>query len=179
MTPQINKKSYSLSTKLRHWLIAGHMSGLIVSGWWIVDLSFYSSWYYLAPTLHKSFGVMVFLMGLILLLNKFRKRPPPLESHTKLEKLATKFAHSLLFASLLTIPITGYIFTTFTGQSVLIFNIFAIPAVVVISQKVRDLAIEFHIYASLSITAVVAAHVGGALKHHFLDKDRTLRRMLW
>ena len=177
MTPQINKKSYSLSTKLLHWLIAGHMIGLIVSGWWIVELSFYSSWYYLAPSLHKSFGVIVFFMGLILLLNKFRKRPPPLESYTKLEKLASKFAHLLLFASLLTIPITGYIFTTFTGQSVLIFNIFAIPAVVVISQKVRDLAIEFHIYASLSITAVVAAHVGGALKHHFLDRDRTLRKI--
>ena len=153
------------------------MIGLSVSGWWIIDLSFYSSWYYPAPNLHKSFGTVVFVMGLLLLLNRFQKRPSPLEGHTKLEKLATKFAHLLLFASLLTIPITGYIFTTFTGQSVLIFNIFAIPAVVVISQKVRDLAIEFHIYASLSITAVVAAHVGGALKHHFLDRDRTLRKI--
>ena len=116
-------------------------------------------------------------MGLLLLLNRFQKRPSLLEGHTKLEKLATKFAHLLLFASLLTIPITGYISTTFTGQSVLIFNIFAIPAVVVISQKVRDLALELHIYASLSITAVVAAHVGGALKHHFLDRDRTLRKI--
>ena len=43
MTSKIKKKSFSLSTKLLHWLIAGHMSGLIVSGWWIVDLSFYSS----------------------------------------------------------------------------------------------------------------------------------------
>ena len=179
MTAQINKKSYSLSTKLLHWLIAGHMIGLIVSGWWIVDLSFYSSWYYLAPTLHKSFGAVVFLMGLLLLLNKFRKRPPPLESHTKLEKLASKFAHLLLFASLLTIPITGYIFTTFTGQNVSIFNIFDIPAVLVTSEKIRDLAIEFHIYASYGIAVVVVAHAGGALKHHFLDRDRTLRRMLW
>ena len=179
MTSEIKKKSFSFSTKLLHWLIAGHMIGLIVSGWWIVELSFYSSWYYLAPTLHKSFGVMVFLMGLILLLNKFRKRPPPLESHTKLEKLASKFAHLLLFASLITIPVSGYIFTTFTGQNVSIFNTFDIPAVLVTSEKIRDLAIEFHIYASLSITAVVAAHVGGALKHHLLDKDRTLRRMLW
>ena len=179
MTSEIKKKSFSFSTKLLHWLIAGHMIGLIVSGWWIVELSFYSSWYYLAPTLHKSFGVMVFLMGLILLLNKFRKRPPPLESHTKLEKLASKFAHLLLFASLITIPVSGYIFTTFTGQNVSIFNAFDIPAILVTSEKIRDLAIEFHIYASYGIAVVVFVHAGGALKHHLLDKDRTLRRMLW
>ena len=57
-----------------------------------------------------------------LLLNKFRKRPPTLEGHIKLEKLASKFAHLLVFASLLTIPITGHIFTTFIGQNVSIFN---------------------------------------------------------
>ena len=179
MTSKIKKESYSLSTKLLHWLIAGHMSGLIVSGWWIVDLSFYSSWYYSAPALHKSFGAVVFLMGLLLLINKFRKRPPPLESHTKLEKLASKLTHFLLFASVLTIPISGYIFTIFTGQNVAIFNILNIPAVFVISEKIRDLAIEFHIYASYGIAVVVFVHAGGALKHHLLDKDRTLRRMLW
>ena len=179
MTSKIKKKSYSLSTKLLHWLIAGHMIGLIVSGWWIVDLSFYSSWYYYAPSLHKSFGAVVFLIGLLLLLNKFRKRPPTLAGHTNLEKLASKFAHFLLFASVLTIPISGYIFTTFTGQNVSIFNTFNIPAVFVTSEKIRDLAIEFHIYASYGIAGVVFVHAGGALKHHFLDKDRTLRRMLW
>ena len=166
MTSEFKKKSFSLSTKLLHWLIAGHMSGLIVSGWWIVDLSFYSSWYYSAPALHKSFGAVVFLMGLLLLVSKFRKRPPPLESHTKLEKLASKFAHLLLF-------------TTSTGQNVSIFNTFDIPAVLVTSEKIRDLAIEFHIYASYGIAVVVFVHAGGALKHHLLDKDRTLRRMLW
>ena len=90
MTAQINKKSYSLSTKLLHWLIAGHMIGLIVSGWWIVDLSFYSSWYYLAPTLHKSFGVMVFLMGLLLLLHKFRKASASIRKSHKVRKTSLK-----------------------------------------------------------------------------------------
>ena len=179
MTSEIKKKSFSLSTKLLHWLIAGHMSGLIVSGWWIVDLSFYSSWYYSAPALHKSFGAVVFLIGLLLLLNKFRKRPPTLAGHTNLEKLASKFAHLLLFASLITIPVSGYIFTTFTGQNVSIFNTFDIPVVIVTSERIRDLAIEFHIYASYGIAVVVFVHAGGALKHHLLDKDRTLRRMLW
>ena len=164
---------------MRHWLIAGHMIGLSVSGWCMIDLSFYSSWYYPAPNLHKSFGTVVFVMGLLLLLNRFQKRPSPLEGHTKLEKLATKFAHLLLFASLITIPVSGYIFTTFTGQNVSIFNTFDIPAVLVTSERIRDLAIEFHVYASYGIAVVVFVHAGGALKHHFLDKDRTLRRMLW
>jgi cytochrome b561 len=80
---------------------------------------------------------------------------------------------------LITIPVSGYIFTTFTGQNVSIFNTFDIPAVLVTSEKIRDLAIQFHIYASYGIAVVVFVHAGGALKHHLLDKDRTLRRMLW
>lgn len=171
--------SFSRSTRVLHWLIAVHMIGLIALGWWMIDLSFYSSWYYFAPFLHKSFGILVFVLGLLLLLTKFRKRPAPLTSHTALEKLASKIAHILLFASLFTIPISGYIFTTSKGEGVSMFDLFTIPAVLSVTEQTRDLAIDFHIYASYGLLAVIAAHMGGALKHHFWDRDRTLRQMTW
>jgi len=115
----------------------------------------------------------------LLLLTKGRKRPAALNSHSRLEKAASKIAHSLLFLSILTIPITGYVFTTFSGQGVSVFDLFEIPAIWSVSETVRDLAIDFHIYASYGVIAVILAHAGGALKHHFFDKDRTLRRMTW
>ena len=88
-------------------------------------------------------------------------------------------AHIILFASLITIPVSGYIFTTVSGNGVSFFDMFEIPAVLVVSESTRDWAIDFHIYASYGLLAVIAAHAGGALKHHFLDRDRTLRRMAW
>ncbi len=171
--------TFSRSTRVLHWLIALHMIGLIALGWWMIDLSFYSSWYYLAPFLHKSFGVVVFVLGLLLLLTKFQRRPEQLKSHAPLEKLASKVAHILLFASLITIPISGYIFTTSKGEGVSVFDLFTIPAILNISEPTRDLAIDFHIYASYGLLAVIGAHMGGALKHHLWDRDRTLRRMTW
>lgn len=173
------KDSFSLTTKLLHWLIALHMMGLIALGWWMIDLSFYSSWYYFAPFLHKSFGLIVFVLGVILLVTKSRKRPAPMNNHSRLESFASKIAHWLLFASVITIPVSGYIFTTFTGDPVSFFNLFELPALLSVSETLRDWAIDFHIYASYGLLAVILAHAGGALKHHFLDRDRTLRRMTW
>lgn len=179
MTAEIAKQAFSRSTRVLHWLVALHMIGLIGLGWWMIGLTFYSSWYYLAPYLHKSFGVVVFLLGVLLLLAKLRKRPAALESHSGIEKLASKIAHLVLFASLITIPVSGYVFTTFTGEGISFFSLFDIPAVLVVSQTVRDWAIDFHIYASYGLLAVIVAHIGGALKHHFWDRDSTLRRMTW
>lgn len=179
MTAELPRNSFLRSTKILHWLIALLMIGLIILGWWMVDLSFYSGWYYFAPFLHKSLGVTVFVLGLLLLLTKFRKQPVPMTGHTMLEKVASKVAHVLLFVSLFTIPISGYIFTTFMGEAVSVFNLFDIPAVLAVSENVRDWAIDFHIYASYGLLVVIGAHAGGALKHHFWDRDRTLRRMTW
>ncbi len=173
------KDAFSRTTKILHWLIAIHMIGLIALGWWMIDLSFYSSWYYLAPFLHKAFGVGVFALGVVLLATRSRKRPAAMENHSRLESLASKIAHWLLFLSVITIPISGYIFTTFTGEAVSFFNLFDIPALLSVSETVRDWAIDFHIYASYGLLAIIAAHAGGALKHHFIDQDRTLRRMTW
>ena len=179
MKPPLHNDKFSRSTRLLHWLIAVHMIGLIASGWWMIDLSFYSSWYYRAPFLHKAFGVLVFVLGLALLANHFRKRPRPLASHSWFERLASKVAHAMLFASLITIPVSGYVFSTYTGEAVSMFGLFEIPAFISVSESVRDLAIDFHIYASYGLIAVIGAHAAGALKHHFWDKDRTLRRMIW
>lgn len=179
MNGETAKDAFTRTTKTLHWLIALHMIGLIALGWWMIDLSFYSSWYYLAPFLHKAFGVAVFILGLILLITRFRKRPAPIITHTGLEHFASKTAHWLLFASIIAIPVSGYIFTTYTGEPVSFFNLFDIPAILSVSETVRDLAIDFHIYASYGLLAVIGAHVGGALKHHFVDRDRTLRRMTW
>ena len=179
MNGEYAKDRFPHTTKILHWLIALHMIGLIALGWWMIDLSFYSSWYYLAPFLHKAFGIAVFILGLVLLIARFRKRPAPMKTHSGLEHVASKIAHWLLFASVITIPISGYIFTTYTGEPVSFFDFFDIPAVLSVSETVRDWAIDFHIYASYGLLAVIGAHAGGALKHHFIDRDRTLRRMTW
>lgn len=169
---------YPLFTRILHWLIAVHMIGLIALGWWMIDLTYYSAWYNLAPFLHKAFGIIVFVLGLALLIYRnIRSAPEALSNHTRMEIVASKIAHWILFAAVITIPVSGYIFTTATGEGISIFGLFSVPSLFPVSDGVRDLAIDFHIYASYGLLVVIAAHMAGALKHHFVDRDRTLRRM--
>lgn len=175
--PSPGAERYSRITRTLHALIAVHMVGLIALGWWMIDLSFYSSWYYQAPALHKAFGTVVFVLGLLLLSLSAYRRPMPIPTHGLLVRIASKAAHLILITSVVTIPVSGYLFTTYSGEPVSIFGLFDIPALFSVSERVRDIAISFHIYASYGLIAVIAAHVGGALKHHFWDRDQTLRRM--
>ncbi len=170
--------SFSATTRILHWLIALHMLVLIPLGWWMVDLTYYSQWYNLAPWLHKMFGVLVFVLGLALLVVKYASpAPPPLESHTALELTASKIAHWVLLIAVITIPVSGYIFTTAKGDGIDLFGLAVLPALLPVSDFWRDAAIDYHIYASYGLLAVIAAHIAGALKHHFIDRDHTLRRM--
>ncbi|MEL6745169.1 MAG: cytochrome b [Pseudomonadota bacterium] len=170
---------YSALTRALHWLIAVHMIGLIALGWWMIDLSFYSSWYYTAPYLHKAFGVLVLLLGVIMLVwGWIKPRPPALSSHTVWEKTASRIAHAVLIISVLGIPISGYLFTTANGEGVSFFSLFTIPALTQVSDTVRDWMISFHYYASYGLIGVIVLHAGGALKHHFVDRDHTLIRMI-
>ncbi len=170
---------FGLITKFLHWLIAIHMIGLIIVGWWMIDLGYYSTWYYWAPLLHKAFGIIVFLLGVALLIwRSITPHPKALEGHASHEKIASKIAHWILLASVITIPISGYIFTTSKGDGVDIFLVMTLPALFTVSDTVRDIAIDFHIYASYGLLAVIAAHAGGALKHHYVDRDETLKRMI-
>lgn len=177
--PQRIPTRYNAVTRVLHWLIAAHMIGLIALGWWMIELSFYSSWYYTAPYLHKAFGVLVFQLGLVMLVWGWVKpRPPALAAHKPWEKTASRIAHLVLFASVIGIPVSGYVFTTANGEGISFFSLFMIPAIAPVSDVVRDWAISFHYYASYGLVAMIALHAGGALKHHFIDRDRTLIRMV-
>ena len=179
MTFRNTSSRFGLVTKALHWLIALHMIGLIALGWWMIDLSYYSTWYYWAPMLHKAFGVIVFILGVALLIwRSINTRPGAVPGHTTFEKIASKIAHWILILSVITIPVSGYLFTTSKGEGVSLFELATLPAVFSVSDTIRDLAIDFHIYASYGLLAVIAAHAGGALKHHFWDRDSTLKRMI-
>ncbi|MEX3011147.1 cytochrome b [Hoeflea sp. TYP-13] len=167
-------------SKALHWLIAALMLGLIWLGWWMIQLSYYSTWYHTAPALHKALGLCVFGLGLVLIVwRRFSARPAADASHRPWEKVASRVVHFALIACVIVIPVTGYIFTTSNGEAVPFFGLFELPALFAVPETLRDIAIQLHIYASYGLLAVVLLHAGGAIKHHLIDGDRTLRRMTW
>lgn len=170
---------YGLVSKLLHWLIAILIIVLLGIGWWMVDLTYYDKWYTDALLWHKSLGVCVGLLVFLKLgWRSTTANPHAQSSLTSFETMASQLVHYFLLLAMLIIPVSGYFVSTSEGASIEVFNWFSFPAFIEINENTRDIAINIHYYIAYATLAVVMLHASAALKHHFIDKDNTLKRML-
>ena len=171
---------FGLFSKLLHWLIAVLILGLIWLGWYMVDLTYYDKWYNDSLHYHKSVGILALALALFKLgWQRYTPAPDPLADLQTWEKTGARFMHYVLWGMMLLIPVTGYLISTSAGKPIQLFNWFALPAVIDVDEELRDLAIAVHYYLAYATLFLVLGHAGAALKHHFINKDDTLKRMLW
>ncbi len=170
---------WGLMSILFHWVSALFVIGLFVLGYWMVGLDYYSDWYRLAPDWHRSVGVLLIAFIMLRLLWRiYTVTPLPIETHRPWEKTVSKYIHGIFYGLLLLMLPTGYFITTADGQSLYVFDWFSLPATVTHIENLEDIAGDVHEFIAYSIIVFVVVHMLGALKHHIVDKDRTLLRML-
>lgn len=173
------KAGYGFVAILLHWLMALLIIGLFVLGVYMVDLDYYSKWYNTAPWWHKSVGMVTFVLLLArivwLMVNQ---RPLPLFSYKPWEIVAAKVTHVLFYVLLLLISISGYFITTAKGASIDMFGWFDIPAVTHLDKDQAEISGMIHEMAAYLVVLLFLLHVCATVKHHFLDKDATLIRIL-
>lgn len=173
-----NNITYGWVSVILHWLTAITVFGLFGVGLWMVDLEYYNKWYKLAPDLHRSIGVILVSLVIFRIIWRMKNvHPDILSSHSRWEVLSAKIVHRILYVLLIFMFPTGYLITTAKGQGLDVFNWFTIPSSVSGIDNLEDIAGELHELAAFAIIGIVAVHALGALKHHFIDKDNTLRRM--
>lgn len=171
--------SYGWLSICLHWLVAVILIGLFVLGYWMVELNYYSVWYQKAPALHKSIGVILFIIMLIRVLWKVTQiQPAPLANSSKFEKAASHVVHKVLYILTFIILTSGYLISTADGRPISVFEMIEIPSLGLLFSNQEDIAGVIHKYAAYTIAAIVSLHALAALKHHFIDKDMTLKRML-
>ncbi|WP_297791669.1 cytochrome b [uncultured Marinobacter sp.] len=162
-----------------HWLVAFTVFGLFGLGYYMVGLSYYDDWYRLAPDIHRSLGILLFLVVLFRVVWRFANpAPEPLPSHTRWEVTSAHFVHVLLYILLFVAMVSGYLISTADGSSISVFNWFEVPSVTGQVKGMEDIAGDIHYWATWAIVIVASLHALAAVKHHILDKDNTLRRML-
>lgn len=169
--------SYNLLAKVFHWLSAILVIGLFAVGLWMVELTYYSEWYQLAPHWHKSVGLCLALLTLIRLAWKLFSQTPKIEG-SPLERKAAISAHHLLYLLLFVLFISGYLISTADGRGIMIFDWFELPGLGSFFNNQEDIAGLVHEYAAYALIGLVALHALAALKHHFINKDNTLKKML-
>ncbi len=171
------KKHWPLWLILIHWLTLLVVIGMFASGLWMVDLTYYSDWYKTAPHWHKSVGLLLFAITLVRLMSRASTRRPPTFG-SKFEKLASKLGHSAIYLVLLALFTSGYLISTADGRAIEVFNWFAVPGFGAFIENQEDLAGEVHFYLAWTLIVLASSHGFAALKHHFIDKDDTLKQML-
>ncbi|MEL7479132.1 MAG: cytochrome b [Pseudomonadota bacterium] len=170
-------QSYGWVAKSLHWVSAVVVVGMFASGWWMVELNYYSDWYRTAPFIHKSVGVLLLILTLARLCWKVNNMSPDAVGNA-VEQFMAKAAHTVLYLLIVVICISGYLISTADGRGIEVFNWFVLPSFGELFSQQADTAGVIHKYSAYGLMGLVLLHALAALKHHFIDKDNTLKRML-
>ncbi len=172
-----DKDTYGSLAKFFHWTIAALILGLILVGFYMVGLErsplrgdLYSY--------HKSFGVLVlWLVGLRILWRLYSQQPEPHENHQKWERLLAKVTHIFLYVAMIGMPLSGWLMSSAGGYPVSLFGL-EMPSLIGKNPEIGKRMNQIHGILPYILTGAIALHVIGALKHHYMDRDSTLKRMV-
>ena len=161
-----------------HWLIAIAILGSFSLGLYMSDLplspqklKFYS-W-------HKWAGVTIFLCVLVRLVWRLSHRPPALpDTIPAWQRKVAAATHVLLYLLMVVIPITGWLMSSAMGFQTVYFGVLPLPDLLVRNDELGERLQQVHTLLNYGMAALVVAHLGAALKHHFIDRDEVLARMV-
>ena len=169
---------YTQTAVTLHWLMFLLIFAAFPLGLYMHDLPL-SPYKLRLYSYHKWIGVTVFLFALIRVYWRSTHRPPAMpDSMLRWEKIAAESVHYLLYVLIFLIPVTGWLMSSAKGFQTVWFGVLPLPDLVGKDKELGKLLEEVHSTLNFLMLAVVCAHVGAALKHHFIERDDILTRML-
>lgn len=173
-----DRMNYTRTAISLHWLIAVLIFSGWALGWWAHDLpaspdkARYFSW-------HKWIGVTVFLLALARASWRMTHAAPPLPATTApWQASASRVTHFLLYVLMLALPLSGWLMSSAKGFQTVYFGVVPLPDLLAKDEPLGKLLSEVHEQLAYALAALVALHTAAALKHHFIDRDGVLQRML-
>jgi cytochrome b561 len=171
------ERRYGAAAIVLHWLAAVLIVANLALGLSMVPLAISPRklhWY----LWHKSIGVTVFVLtGIRLVLRAIRPPPPPV-AMPAWQRRAAAMSHASLYALMIAIPLSGWLYSSATGVQVVYLGLVPLPNLVPRDRALGDALRVVHVALNSLLFALVCLHVTAALKHHFGDRDQTLVRML-
>lgn len=131
-------------------------------------------------SLHKTLGVAIFLLALLRVAwAAGQPKPRPLHPDRRIETWLADTVHWLLYGSILLVPLTGWVHhAATTGFAPILWPLGQSLPFVPKSEGLAALTAGLHVVLERVLVVAILLHVAGALKHHFIDRDATMRRML-
>jgi len=170
-------EQYGLVSRMLHWLTFFLVVGMLVGGQLLgvlPDGSIKS----IVFSAHKSLGVLVFLLIAVRLLWRLSNPRPRFLSNKMVLRYVSEILHVCLYIILLIQPLAGLLMSQAYGYSVVVFGWIKIPTLIWYSPSLGGIFRQIHSVTAIILVAVIVVHTAAALKHHYIDGDRTLIRML-
>lgn len=167
---------YNAVARALHWLIALIIIGNIIGG---LAHDALEDVFNVMP-LHKSLGLLVLALSVFRLAWRLTNKPPALPDTMPGWERGT--AHVLVwifYAAMIIVPLSGWVMSSAGKYPLNFFGLFDVPKFAVAPKSaLAGAAHETHEIFGLLLIPLILLHVGAALRHHFVLRDDTLRRML-
>lgn len=167
---------YGIIAILLHWVMAILLIALLILGLYMVGmpislekLKFYG-W-------HKEYGILALMLVGVRIVWRLINKTPHL-ALPLLEKIAARTVHWAFYGFMFAMPITGWLITSAAGLPVSFFGLFVLPDLVAPNPDAMKFYQEIHEWLGYGLIATIILHASAALKHHFINKDDILKRML-
>jgi len=178
------KQRYGIVAMLFHWLSAVIIIFMFGLGIYMMDLSYGHPYEKTSLDLHQSLGLSFFILWSMRIIWKIINTSPKLDEATtlfkKVENFSAHFVHAILYILMFVMLFSGYLLaiTDGAGYSFTFWGWFEVPSLGEIFEERADTAGLIHEFVSWALVGLASIHALAALKHHFFDKDDTLKKML-
>jgi len=170
--------AYSITARSLHWIMAVLVLTMIPIGVIMANAStgpLQDSLY----DLHRSIGTVI--IPLIIVRLGYRLMHPPLplpDDIPPIQQFLARATHWGLYVLLIVQPFVGWVATSAYGAPIMVFGLFQLPPIWPQDQPLSGRLFVVHQLIGLGIACLATAHIGAALYHHFVRKDRVLMRMI-
>ena len=171
------RDQYGLVARLLHWLIFALVMGMLMGGCllsWLPSGGLKA----FVVTGHKSFGLILLVLMLVRLLWRSTNPSPQFLGANPVLNYIAHTLHIVLYILAILQPLTGILMSQAYGYPVSVFGAFELPSLIWQSPSLGSFFSQVHGVTAVLLVVGVAIHAAAALKHHFLDGDRTLMRMI-
>ncbi|MCJ8315340.1 MAG: cytochrome b [Saccharospirillaceae bacterium] len=175
---------YGLVAMIFHWLSALIIIFMFGLGIYMMDLPYGHPYEQTSFNLHQSIGMSFFILWTLRIIWRLINVSPKLDeaitTFKKFEKLSVHVVHTVLYLLMFVMLFSGYLLaiTDGSGYSFTFWGWFEVPSFGEFFEQRADLAGLIHEFVSWVLIGLASIHALAALKHHFIDKDDTLKKML-
>jgi cytochrome b561 len=170
---------YTATAKWLHWLVALLILANLALGLVMVDLPGITPTKLRAFNWHKWIGVTAFaLVALRLAWRAFHRAPALPDTLPAWQRRAARASHVVLYLLMFALPLSGYLYSLAAGYPVVWFGVLPLPVVIGPNPTLKPWLVGLHHVLGWAMMGALALHIAAALKHHLVDRDDVLARML-